>query len=186
MVILLRKVKIMKKNPKKLFLILFTAAAISLLVINFSGCFRSGSSASSLSGDIMETHDFTLNDLDGNTVTLSGYKGKIIVINFWATWCPPCKAEIPDFIEVNNEYEGKNVQFLGISAENIETVRGFAKDYKINYVLLIDPGGTVFRKWNVSAIPHTFIIDAEGKVALSQVGLLNKNQLKNAIEKIKG
>ena len=67
--------------------------------------------------------DFTLMDLDGNEISLSDFNGKVLILNFWATWCSPCREEIPDFVEVYNEYESKDVQFIGVSNEDISTLK---------------------------------------------------------------
>lgn len=127
--------------------------------------------------------DFTLEDIEGNSWTLSELRGKIVVLNFWATWCPPCREEIPDFIKVYEEYKDRGVQFLGISSEDISTLGDFNEYYGINYPILIDDGG-VMRKWSVQAIPTTFVLDGEGNIVFKNVGIMTAEQLKNTIEDI--
>lgn len=162
---------------------------ISLIILSviisgfFTGCVAAGSgTAAKFPSAVTDELDFTLKDLSGNSITLSGLKGKIVVVNFWATWCGPCKAEIPDFIEVYAQYRDKNVEFLGISQENINDVRSFAGDFHINYPILIDEDGSVSNSWNVRAIPATFIIDKEGNIISGQVGTLAKSRLIPGIE----
>ncbi len=82
-------------------------------------------------------NDFTLLDLDNNEVSLSDFKGKIVVINFWSTGCPPCRAEIPDFVEAYNECKDRGVQFIGVGLDNAENLRAFAEEYNISYPILI-------------------------------------------------
>jgi peroxiredoxin len=127
--------------------------------------------------------DFTLIDLDGNEVSLHFYQDKIVVINFWTTWCPPCQAEIPDFVEVSNIYKAKGVQFLGISNDFDKSLKAFEQQYKINYPTLLDnTKEKVFSKWGIKAIPHTFIIGKNGEILFEQTGMIKKEQLIDLIE----
>lgn len=159
----------------------FAAAAIIFsAIIVFTACFGNTTKTQEASGS--SSIDFTLPGLDGNSVTLSSLKGNVVVINFWATWCPPCKAEIPDFIEVYGSYSGGGVKFLGISSEDITLLAGFVENYGINYPVLIDETGSVFKAYGVQAIPQTFIVNPEGELVFEQVGMLSKSQLISAID----
>lgn len=125
--------------------------------------------------------DFTLMDLDGNEISLSDFNRKVLILNFWATWCPPCREEIPDFVEVYNEYESKDVQFIGVSNEDISTLKSFVEDYDISYPILIDDAN-IMGKWGISAIPTTFVFDKNGQIIFKNVGMMSGEQLKNIIE----
>lgn len=125
--------------------------------------------------------DFTLMDLDGNEISLSDFNGKVLILNFWATWCPPCREEIPDFVEVYNEYESKDVQFIGVSNEDISTLKSFVEDYDVSYPILIDDAN-IMGKWGISAIPTTFVFDKNGQIIFKNVGMMTGEQLKNIIE----
>jgi len=130
--------------------------------------------------------DFTLNDLQGNEISLSDFTGKIIVLNFWATWCPPCKAEIPDFVETYNEFKNQNVVFLGVSLDDdINALEQFVSEYHINYPVLIDNlTENVSASWNISAIPTTFFINTDGKIIDKWVGQIPKQQLVSILNEL--
>lgn len=139
-----------------------------------------------VSGSESETYanDFSLLDYRNEKVSLSDFQGKLVVLNFFGTWCVPCKSEIPDFVSVYEAYKDKNVQFVGISeGSDSETVKSFAIEYKINYPVLID--GTmenIAAKWGVSGIPTTFLLGTDGEVLGGNVGPLTEDQLIKAIE----
>jgi peroxiredoxin len=156
-------------------LIVLMVAAAGLVFISCSG----GQEVVAKNGDQV---DFTLPDLDGNTVDIKDYRGNVVVLNFWATWCPPCRAEIPDFIEVYDTYKDRNVVFFGISADDFNSLKGFAAEYGMPYPTLFDEDGDVHYSFRISAIPHTFILDEDGSEVFNQVGMMSKQQLSDAIE----
>jgi len=129
-------------------------------------------------------NDFTLFNLEGEEVSLSDYEGKLVVLNFWATWCPPCRAEIPDFIEAYAQYRDRGVQFLGVSDESRDKLISFVEEYGINYPILIDGSvDTIMPKWKIRAIPTTFILGRDGEVLASFEGMLTKERLTNEVDK---
>ena len=161
---------------KKYFFVIIVLVMIMTSAFSFfSGCKASGNDSSSI--------DFTLDDLDGNEISLSDFRGQIVVLNFWATWCPPCMAEIPDFVETFNEYRDKDVQFIGVSDEDISTLKKFAADYNINYPILIDDKN-IMAIWGIRAIPTTFILDRDGKIVFENIGMMTREQIRNAIEDV--
>ena len=128
---------------------------------------------------------FTLKDLNGFETSLDDYRGKVVFINFWATWCPPCRTEIPGFVEIYQEYKDKGMEILGISLDRItpESLLNFVRKYKINYPVLV---GTqkVAQDYNIQAIPTTFIVDRNGKLRYKHTGFMNKKSLKKYFLKI--
>ncbi|NMD70483.1 TlpA family protein disulfide reductase [Bacillus sp. DNRA2] len=107
--------------------------------------------------------DFELKTLAGDTVKLSDYKGKKVMLNFWATWCPPCKAEMPD---MEKFYEGNKdrVEILAVNMDTTNDVEGFAKEYGITFPILLDEKNEVNRDYGIVSIPTTFFIDEKGVI----------------------
>jgi peroxiredoxin len=127
---------------------------------------------------------FSLQDINGNTVYLGDYQGKVVVLNFWATWCGPCVAEIPDFVEVYNQYKNRGVQFIGVSLDyDINDVKEFVSNKGINYPVLMDTDFIVWDRWYITnAIPTTFILDINGNIITYRIGSMSKETLINLIE----
>jgi peroxiredoxin len=119
---------------------------------------------------------FTLLDLNGNKVNLSDYKDKVVILDFWATWCPPCVMEIPHFIELYNEYKNQGLAILGISVDRqgISIVKAFNQKYKINYPILMADSQVSQAYGNITGIPTTFVIDPAGKIRHMYVGYRDK------------
>jgi thiol-disulfide isomerase/thioredoxin len=145
------------------------------------------------SGDLVEEeneieyfNNFTLLDLDKNEVSLSDFQGKIVVLNFWATWCPPCKEEIPDFIEVNNLYKDKGVQIIGVSIDtDLKALEDFVEEFGIDYPTLVD--GTIDKigpVWGIRGIPTTFFLNENGEVIFKNIGMMTKEQLIEILDDI--
>lgn len=116
-----------------------------------------------------KTKDFTLTSLDGTDYTLSNLKGKVVLIDFWATWCPPCRKSIPVFINLYNKYNEKGFIVLGISREERTVLKSFQDANMIPYPLLLD-NKNIAQEYGVTAIPNIFIIDKTGKVRKTQLG----------------
>lgn len=115
--------------------------------------------------------DFTLVDLEGKTIKLSDYRGKIVILNFWATWCPPCREEIPDLIKVSEELsKGEDAVVLavnltnGYNGENPDRVKKFVKDNKMTMKILLDEKEEAASQYGIASIPTTFFINRDGTV----------------------
>ena len=115
--------------------------------------------------------DFTLLDLQGKSWTLSSLRGKVVLVNFWATWCPPCRKEMPDIETLYHRFEKKGLVVLSISDEDAAKVQPFIAEHKYSYPILLDPGHKVGQLMIVDGIPKTFIYGRDGKlVAQSKIG----------------
>ena len=120
--------------------------------------------------------DFTMKDLDGKDVSLTSYKGKVILLNFWATWCGPCKAEIPGFVELQEKYKNDLV-VVGYSVDDeAPKARAFADEYKMNYPILLGEGREDVQDayGPIWGIPASFIISRDGKVCKKHLGIAPK------------
>jgi cytochrome c biogenesis protein CcmG/thiol:disulfide interchange protein DsbE len=116
--------------------------------------------------------DFKLTGLDGKPVTLAGSHGKVILLNFWATWCGPCRAEIPDLVELQNKYKDR-LQILGlvVDDDDQEAVKKFVSEFGINYPVAIASNDIRFQYGGIAALPTSFVLDAEGRIVQKHEGL---------------
>jgi peroxiredoxin len=130
--------------------------------------------------------DFALKDSDGKTVRLSDYRGKVVLLDFWATWCGPCKIEIPWFMEFERKYRDRGFSVLGISMdeEGWDAVKPFVADLAVNYRIVLGNDDIAEEYGGVEALPTTFLIDREGKIAAMHVGLASKSDFQNGIEQL--
>lgn len=138
--------------------------------------------------DKKKAPNFALKTLEGKTVKLSDYKGKIVLIDFWATWCPPCKKGIPDLIELQKSYS-KDLVVVGISLDQERTIKDlkpFIENYGINYPVVLGDQKVVLDYGGVNAIPTSFIVDQKGFIVDSHVGLVPKSVYENKIKTLLG
>jgi len=117
--------------------------------------------------------DFALPDIDGKTRRLSSNRGKVVLVNFWATWCPPCRREMPSMQRAWDQLKNENFVIYAVDVgEDEETIFGFtfSTGVEITFPILLDKEGKVVKQWPVRGLPTTFLIDAEGRIAYSAVG----------------
>ena len=127
--------------------------------------------------------EFALKDVDGRNVALSDYKGKVVLLNFWATWCGPCKIEIPWFIDFEQRYKDKGFAVLGVAMddEGLKIVKPYLDQAKINYRVLLGNDSVATMYGGVDSLPTTFVLDRTGKIASTHVGLVSKSDYEDEI-----
>lgn len=130
--------------------------------------------------------DFELATLEGNRFRLSDHEGKVVILNFWATWCAPCRVEIPDLIEMQEELKDEGVLFVGISLdhEGKEIVEQFAAEADFNYPILLDDGSVSDKYGGIYALPTTVLIDRDGNISYRIPGMVTKDYLLPILEKL--
>jgi cytochrome c biogenesis protein CcmG/thiol:disulfide interchange protein DsbE len=130
--------------------------------------------------------DFKLIDSDGKEVRLSDYKDKVVLLNFWATWCGPCEVEIPWFKEFERTYKDRGFAVLGVSSdeEGWAAVRPYMKAQAMNYRVLLDDGKLPSPYKEIEALPTTYVLDRQGRIAVSHTGLVAKNVYEGAIQQL--
>lgn len=131
--------------------------------------------------------DFSLDDTEFNTLSLADYKGKVIILNFFATWCPPCRAEIPDFIDMQSEYASRGVAFIGVSNERTGTLREFVSRMGINYPVLEDSARQAFTRYGpIRGVPMTFVIGKDMKIYKIYIGARSRETIEQDIKDLLG
>jgi peroxiredoxin len=165
-----------------------TAAALWGCLVG--GCSSKSSSAQprgvKADGKRNQAYDFALKDANGKTVKLSDYKGKVVLLDFWATWCGPCKIEIPWFIDLERKHKDKGFAVIGVSMDEDgwESVKPFLSQMNVNYRVVIGNDTTAQAYGGVDALPTTFLIDREGKIAATHVGLTSRKDFENGVEQL--
>ncbi|MEF3245614.1 MAG: TlpA family protein disulfide reductase [Caldisericaceae bacterium] len=162
---------------KKIIIVVFILVFVSLV---FTGCTTTQSNNPTNNQNTNNTTnstreiapDFSWKDANGKVVKLSDLKGKVVLIDFWATWCGPCRMTIPHVEAIYEKYKGKGVEVLGVNLDqgNIEKVQQFIKDYGMKYLIIADPNSKVGSLYGVNSIPRFFIVDKNGRIAKVIVG----------------
>ena len=173
----------MKRNPLILFFIAAIVAAMFFAGIRIARNNRAnGAAKGQLIGNLAP--DFELQMLDGKSLKLSGLRGKAVLLNFWATYCGPCKIEMPWFVELQKEYGPQGFQIVGVANDDASTedIAKFAKEMGINYPILIGKD-SVSDSYKVSVLPTTFFLDRDGKLIAREFGLVSRSVFVDHIKK---
>ena len=171
----------------RLYTVLGAAALLALAGCNSSKpVAAAGASLMKAGKDRKPAPEFELKDADGKTVRLSDYKGKVVLLDFWATWCGPCKIEIPWFIDFERKYKDQGFAVIGVSMdeEGWTAIKPFVSELGINYRILQGTDSIAQLYGGVDALPTTFLIDRDGLVAETHAGLAGKDEFENGIKKL--
>lgn len=128
--------------------------------------------------------DFSLNDINGKSVSLSDFKGKVVILDFFASWCPPCRQEVPDFIELEKSYGAQGFAMVGVALVSLEDAKDFASKAGINYPVLIDDGKVSDAYGPIRSIPTTFVLDKSGKIAKFYIGFRARDVFEKDIKEL--
>jgi len=169
-------------HPQKL----FVAVLLSLAVM--TSCMREQSVRAAVkdSKTRKAAPDFSLKDVNGKVVKLSDYKGKVVLLNFWATWCGPCKIEIPWFKEFETTYKNQGFAVLGVAMDDDgwEAVKPYLTDKQVNYRVVVGNEQVSQLYGDVESLPTTFVIDREGRIASMHIGLVSKGDYATEIKQL--
>ncbi len=130
--------------------------------------------------------DFALKDENGKTVHLSDYRGKVVLLNFWATWCDPCRIEIPWFVDFERRMKGQGFAVVGVSMDEDgwKAVKPFLSELSVNYRVLLGDDSVSQMYGGIDSLPTTFIIDRDGKIAATHIGLVSKSRYENDLKQL--
>ena len=127
----------------------------------------------------------TLPDLDGRPQAIAQWRDKILVVNYWASWCAPCVEEIPAFSRLQRQYAAQGVQFVGIGIDNVENMQAFVKATPISYPLLVaDPAASQMPGLQIKGLPYTLVIGPDGRVQGSRLGRLDESRLNSILQRL--
>ncbi|MGH8657828.1 MAG: TlpA family protein disulfide reductase [Gammaproteobacteria bacterium] len=168
----------------------FAALLVTMVASGFfvSSYLKGQASGAATNRGTQQRPEFTLNDLQNKPRRVGEWNGKVLVVNFWATWCPPCRKEIPQFIALQQEFEERGLQFLGIAIDDREAVREFAQSLRFNYPILVgeqDAVDVAIAYGNViGALPYTVVVDRKGTIVLTHQGELSGHRLEQVIVRL--
>jgi len=170
-----------KRSPLVLVIVAFVVAL--MLYVGYHKARGAGFASHLTTSSIAP--DFTLESLDGRSMRLSDLRGKAVLLNFWATWCGPCKIEMPWFVDFQKQYGSQGLQIVGVAMDDASKadIAKFAKDMGVNYPILIGKESVGDQYGGVPALPESFVISRDGKIIDKIIGLRGKAEIEESIKK---
>lgn len=168
----------------------FVGPVVSIVVIStamvISGQNQSNGSEPKPIEHMVSAPAWELQDLDGKTVKSSDFKGKVLILDFWATWCPPCRKEIPGFIDLQKKYQASGLTVVGVSVDHASpaAIKTFIEKAGINYPVLAADEKIVAAYGGIDGIPTTFIIDQAGHIVKQHVGFTDESEIEKEIKRL--
>lgn len=160
-----------------------TIGAVFVAAVLF-GQNKPGATETSPSSKLALAPAWQLQDVDGKTVRSSDFKGKVVILDFWATWCGPCRMELPGFVELQKKYEKQGLAVIGVSVDQINPaeVKAFAQQSGVNYPVVLADAKSTQTFGGVEAIPTTFVIDRAGRIVKQHLGFTEKEEFEKEIK----
>lgn len=178
----------MKRNPIVLIVVVMIVSVMIVVGIQMSKRPASQVAGAQMKGQ--PAPDFTLQTLEGKTVKLSDYRGKAVLLNFWATWCEPCKIEMPWFVDLQKQYAAAGLQVIGVSMDDDgpEAISKFVEEMKVNYLVLTgkqsDRDNVANLYGGVTFLPESFYIDRDGKIVEKAYGIKGRGEIEEAVKRV--
>jgi peroxiredoxin len=158
-------------------------AGFLILVVTVAACTGPGSAAPRGIAEGNRARDFTLETLDSGKISLSDYEGSVVLVNFWATWCPPCQAEIPALEAAYQAHKGEGFVILGVNVEEgRKTVEPFVQNLQMTYPILLDENGKLVQEYRARGLPMSVVVDRDGTIRVRHIGYLSAGQLDEYLE----
>jgi thiol-disulfide isomerase/thioredoxin len=174
-----------RKNRNPLALVVVAVVVAGMLYAGFHFARRADADAPSVLGASTPAPDFTLESLDGKSMKLSDLRGKAVLLNFWATWCGPCKIETPWLVEMQNQYGSQGLQVVGVAMDDSgkDEIAKFAKEMGVNYPVLLGKEAVGDAYGGIPYLPESFFIGRDGKIVSKIMGIDSRSVLENAVKK---
>ncbi len=179
------------KSSRREWLWLGGGVLVALLIIGIVAVLTRGNTAQPDAGLVAmdrQAPDLTATTLDGQTLRLSELQGNVVLVNFWATWCEPCKTETPDIVQAYADLKDQGFEVVGVNLtdqeKNLDDVRRFAQRYGVNYPVTLDENGSWQQAFGVYWIPHSYFIDSKGRIRYTRINIVSRSDIERVLQEL--